>query len=84
MNASIADRRRKATPGSRSRSRRARTSIGIDVGDRFSEICVLDQEGHCTAPHFAQRVREQTPEHLKPVIAPLVAAIDSLTEQIRT
>jgi len=38
---------------------------------------------HCTAPHFAQRVREQTPKELEPVIAPLVAVIDSLTEQIR-
>ena len=39
---------------------------------------------HRTAPHFAQRIREQTPEQLKPIVAPLVAAIDSLSEQIRT
>lgn len=45
MKQSIADRQRNATPASRSRSRRGHSSIGVDVGDRFSEICVLDKDG---------------------------------------
>jgi transposase len=37
----------------------------------------------CTTPSFAQRVREQNPEEFEPILAPLVTAIESLTEQIR-
>ncbi len=38
----------------------------------------------CTSPCFAQRVREQMPEELASTLAPLVAAVDALTEQIRS
>ncbi|HEY6325588.1 MAG TPA: IS110 family transposase, partial [Candidatus Cybelea sp.] len=36
MRTSLADRQRKTNP---------RSAIGIDLGDRFSEVCVLDEEG---------------------------------------
>ncbi len=38
----------------------------------------------CSSPCFAQRVREQMPEELASTLAPLVAAVDALTEQIRS
>jgi transposase len=37
----------------------------------------------CSSPCFAQRVRDQMPKELSSFLAPLVAAIDALNEQIR-
>jgi transposase len=37
----------------------------------------------CTTPSFAQRIREQAPKQFETMLAPLAAAIDSLTQQIR-
>jgi transposase len=37
----------------------------------------------CSTPHFPQRVREHAPKEFETILAPLAAAIDSLTEQIR-
>lgn len=45
MNASIADRRRKANPARRPKLGRTHVAIGIDVADRFSEICEFDEQG---------------------------------------
>jgi len=45
MKQSIADPGRKTKPARRPAIPRADLAIGIDVGDRFSEICVLDRDG---------------------------------------
>lgn len=44
MKTSIADRQRKANPEA-CPVRRTNVAIGVDLGDPFSEICVLDEEG---------------------------------------
>lgn len=44
MKTSIADRQRKATPETCAETR-PNVAIGIDLGDRFSEVCVLDEHG---------------------------------------
>jgi transposase len=38
---------------------------------------------HCTSAYFAKRVREQAPKEFEAMLAPLVIAIDPVTEQIR-
>ena len=74
------------------------TTIGVDLGDKYSHVCLLNDQGvateqlriqgfrlpSCSASAFHRQVREHIPLELLPALSPILTCLEQIAEQIKT
>jgi hypothetical protein len=58
-------------------------TVGIDLGDRSSRYCLLDEQGSCGTGQVCEELAESLSAPLKNALQPLLAEVESVSAHIR-